>query len=201
MNPSARVESIESLKAFRVALCQFADVIRTGLSEAEAHVRSTAIWLEQERYPYWKHELRKRQTQFVRAKLALEQKQRQTSPLGGRYSHVDERKALATAKRRFEEAEQKFANVRRWIRQLEKETFDYKGVVQQLGQAVELEVPNGVARLDRMIEALGAYLSLAAPTDERVTTDAPGPDRLDSEAGPGSVAPETPETPETPDET
>jgi hypothetical protein len=99
----------------------------------------------------------------ARAKAALQQKKMQGTALGGRASDVEERKALAAAVRQLEEAEQKLANVRRWVRQLEVETFNFKAAVQGLEHAVEAGVPRSTGRLDAMIRALDSYAALAPP--------------------------------------
>jgi len=166
MRDFARVDSIDALKDFRVSLCKFADAIKVGLDEAESEIDRTAIWLKQDQYIHWKRQVRKYQELLTRARIELNRKQQQKTPLGGRYSCVDEKKALAAAKRRFEEAEQKFANVRRWTRQLEQETFAYKGVAQGLIQVVDADVPNALAQLDNMIAALESYASSGTASEQ-----------------------------------
>jgi len=190
MSGFARVDSIETLKGFRVSIWKFVERVKTGLSEAQAEIQRTAIWLRHDQLNYWKGQVRKRAELLTRAKIALQQKQQERTPLGGRYSCVDEKKALALAKRRFEEAERKFANVRRWIRQLEEEAFNYEGLVRGMGQAVEADIPNAVAKLDNMIEALESYVSLAPPGDEPALAetavgdgDEPGPAEAERERG------------------
>jgi len=168
MRDFARVDSIDALKDFRVSLCRFADAIKVGLDEAEGEIDRTAIWLKQDQYTHWKGQVRKCQELLTRARIELNRKQQQKTPLGGRYSCVDEKKALAAAKRRFEEAEQKLANVRRWARQLEHEAFSYKGVAQGLMQAVDADVPNALAQLDNMIAALESYAS-SGPLSEQAS--------------------------------
>jgi len=166
MRDFARVDSIDALRDFRVSLCLFADAIKVGLDEAESELDRTAIWLKQDQFSHWKRQVRKCEELVTRAKIELNRKQQQKTPLGGRYSCVDEKKALAAAKRRFEEAEKKLANVRRWVRQLEHERFTYKGVAQGLFQAVEADVPNALAQLDNMIASLESYAS-AGPVNEQ----------------------------------
>ena len=186
MSEFARVDSVEALKAFRIALCKFAETVRIGLSEAESELHRTAIWLRQDQQTYWKGQVQKRRELVTRAKIALAQKRDQKTPLGGRYSCVDEERALAAAVRRFEEAEQKLANVRRWMRQLDEEAFNYKGVTQGLQEAVDHGIPVALAQLDTMLEALGAYLSLVTPVSESVSP-ATAPE---SAARPGEAPPD-----------
>jgi len=176
MSQFARVDSIDALKELRVALCNFAAQVKDGLGEADSQIQRTAIWLSNDRHNYWKGQVQKRAEHFARAKLALQQKKEQKTPLGGRYSCVDEERAFSAARRRFEEAEQKLANVRRWTRKLEEETFAYQAAVQGLAQAVSLEIPNALAHLDNIMDALAAYVSPTMPaTEEAVNLPAPAP--------------------------
>lgn len=164
MSQFARIDSFGALEDFKAALCAFAEVVRVALDEAEGEIRRTTIWLKQDQHSYWKGQVRKRTELVARAKAALQQKKMQGTALGGRASDVEERKALAAAVRQLEEAEQKLANVRRWVRQLEVETFNFKGTVQGLEHAVDAGVPRSTGRLDAMIRALDSYVALVPPT-------------------------------------
>ncbi len=196
MSQFARVDSFGALQDFKAALCTFAEVVRLALDEAEGEIRRTIIWLKQDQHSYWKGQVRKRTELVARAKAALQQKRMQGTALGGRPSDVEERKALAAAVRQLEEAEQKLANVRRWMRQLEIETFNFKGTVQGLEHAVEAGVPRSTGRLDAMIRALDSYAALAPPSMAE-----PGGLSQPDEAEPSAerVAAEAPEA-EVPDE-
>lgn len=179
MRDFARVDSIDALKDFRVSLCKFADVIKVGLDEASSEIDRTVIWLKQDQHSHWQSQIRKCQELLTRAKIELNRKQQQKTPLGGRYSCVDEKKALAAAQRRYDEAEQKLANVRRWIRQLDHENFAYKGVAQGLLLAVDADVPRALAQLDNMIASLEAYTSSGSAIEQRsaYVDEQPQPDQ------------------------
>jgi hypothetical protein len=165
MNGGAKVQSVEALKAFRVALCKFVEAARGSLGEAEADLQRHASWLSEDRQRHWKMEIRKREEKFREAKMALLERKLQTSATGGRVSCVDEEKALAVAQRRFEEAQAKSMATVRWIRRLEERIFEYKGLLQGLNHALDTDVVNGLARLDRMLESLEAYIALAPPSE------------------------------------
>ena len=162
MGRFAKVGSVDTLQELRSHLCTFAHIASTALEEANSDIQRTLMWLKQDRYRYWKVEIRKRSEQFMRAKLELKRKQDiETSPMGGTYSFIDEKKALAIAQRALEEAEQKLQNIQRWIPLLEREAYAFRGISQGLMELVEVEVPNSCALLDRMIDSLEAYLALA----------------------------------------
>ncbi len=166
MAQSARVDSIEVLKTFRASLLKFAEAGRNGLSSAEFDIRRADQWLRQEQQSYWKGLIRKRTELVTRTKSDLNQKKLYKSPMGGQQSCIEEEKALAVAKNRLEEAEEKAAHVQRWIAKLEQEAILYKGQVQAIGRSLDMDVPNAVALLDRLLLSLEAY---AAPSKTRST--------------------------------
>ena len=178
MSGSARVASVEALKEFRVSLCGFSRTAATVLAESRSQIQRTLGWLKQDRHSYWKGQVRLRSERYTQARLALKSKEQfAKSSMGGNDSHVDEKRALALAQREMTEAQTKIDRVQRWVPQLEKEGFAYKGQVQGLAATVEVEIPNARAQLDRMIVALEAYLA--------ATPEMPA---AASESDPGSVA-------------
>jgi len=171
MSEFARVDSIELLKEFRAALFEFAEAVNVGLVEAETEIQRTAEWIKHEQSKYWKNQLYKRTELLTRAKITLKTKEQQKTPLGGRYSCVDEKKELAKAQRLLEEAEQKLNNVKRWETKLDEEAFNYKAVTQPLGQAVSSDIPRAVAQMDQIIDSLESYTSLTAPSMQPPPTE------------------------------
>ena len=188
MSDRAWVESVEALKGFRAALCKFAEAVKVGLDEAEADVQRTHFWLKQDQYNHWKRQLQKRTERHAQAKSALSRKKMMKTPLGGRYSCVEEEKALAAAKRQLEEAREKLANVRRWQRLLDEESFTYQGVTQGMRAAIELDVPNALAQLDNMITALEAYAGVPTPGEQRSEAIEAEAERIGAAAGAASMA-------------
>lgn len=188
MARNARVESIEGLRKFRVALCKFAETVRAGLDETEAEVQRTSFWLKQEQYNYWKGQAAKRAELYARAKSELTRKKGQKTPLGGRYSCVEEEKALAAAERKLAEAKQKLANVQRWNRQLDDERYSTQGVILGMSQATEVDIPVALAQLDNMITALEAYATAGPPSAQRSVAATAAAATPASEAGAASMA-------------
>ena len=172
MARGAKVTSIAVLREFRPALIKFVEEGRASLIAAEAECNRTLEWLRNDRVRYWKKEIRSREDEINRCKTELLNKQR--SATGDPRSAVEERKALDKAKFRLSEAKTKSANTKKWLRQLEKEHMQYKGMAQALsGQLTRLE-DQALYDLDRMAEALEDYVSMAVPTAEEMG-DAPRP--------------------------
>jgi hypothetical protein len=164
MGQEARVSSIPVLKQLRASLGTFAEVAAAALEEASTEIQRTRHWLGEDQYRFWKTQVQVCTEQFARAKIALKQRQVFERTLAGSPSScVDEKKALKMAQARLQEAEYKLSRVKAWTQQIDKEMSDYRGATQRLTSAIEVEIPNARARLDKMIEALEAYVALAPP--------------------------------------
>jgi hypothetical protein len=164
MSRYASVSSIEVLKSFRASLGTFAEVASGALDETSGEIRRTSTWLRTEQYGYWKKQLQLRNGQFVQAKLALNRKEVFDRAISGSASScLDEKKALQKAEKRLREAEHKFGQVKAWSQKIEKEVSDYRATVQGLVRAIEVDIPNSRAKLDKMIDSLEAYIALAPP--------------------------------------
>ena len=164
MSPQARIHSIPVLRQLRASLVNFASIAAIAVEEANSEIQRTLLWLREDQYRYWKGQVQTRMEQHTRARLALKQREVLDRALAGSTSScVDEKKALQVAERRLREAEHKLRMVRMWNRQLEKQLLDYKGAIQGLVTAVETEIPNACARLDRMVDSLDAYIAVAPP--------------------------------------
>jgi hypothetical protein len=164
MADSARVESLELLTGFQTVLWKFQASVNSALGDAESELRRTTLWLEIEQDTYWKDQIRKRHTAVERAKEAVRMKKLFKDHSGHPQSAVEEQKELQRATARLAEAQQKLANVRKWIGALQKEVELYKGSVQRLATSVESLVPQAVSHLDRLVTELQAYAAVATET-------------------------------------
>lgn len=164
MSQGARVNSVVVLKQLRASLGAFAATAAAALEEASTEIQRTRQWLQEDRYRYWRAQVQMRSDRLARARIALKQKEIFDRTLAGTPSScVDERKALKIAEERFREAEHKFRMTKAWSQRLEKESSDYRGATQRLVSAIEVDIPNARAGLDKMIASLEAYISLAPP--------------------------------------
>ena len=163
MSNAAHVDSIDTLKTFRVALIKFAEEANASLATAEAEMQRTIGWLERDQMSFWQFQIRKRQEALGRAQEALRMKKLFPDASGRVPTPVEEEKAVRRCKVALEEAEQKLANTKRWARALQKAVMDYKGGVARFSTWVGAEIPNAIARLDRMVSKLEAYVALKVP--------------------------------------
>ena len=164
MSNTARVDSIDTLKVFRVALIKFGEEANAALSSADAEMQRMVGWLERDQLSFWQMNLRKRQEGLSRAQEALRMKKLFPDSSGRFPTPIEEEKAVRKWKAAVEEAEQKISACKKYVRVLQKAIMDYKGGVQRFATWVEAEVPNAVQRLDRMVGSLEAYVSLSAPS-------------------------------------
>jgi hypothetical protein len=167
MAESAHVDSLEALRDFRAALCGFMEEAKNALMDVDFELDRAIDWLNHDRRMYWASAVRTRGQDWTDAKAALHRKK--LGKIQG--SHPDtsaEEKAVRFAKGRYEEAEEKVEVVRAWIPELQHAAQEYRSQAIPLGDMVDGELKNAVAKLDRMITALESYLSLHAPTTPSV---------------------------------
>lgn len=162
MSETARVDSIEELRAFRVALIKFVESCNVALGDAESDMSRTLTWVERDQLSYWNGQLGKRAELVERCKEAVRMKKLYKSPTGATQSYVEEEKALRAALRLHEEATQKIAACKHWTRRLQKEIMLYKGGVTRFTSALGGDVPRALAMLDAMATSLEEYAALAS---------------------------------------
>jgi hypothetical protein len=160
---SAKVDSIDAIKNFKIALIKFAETGMIALAAAEGEATRVQLWLQLEQPAYWKAQLRKRQEELTRANEAYRAKAMFKDSTGRSPDASQELKAVQIAKRRIEEAEWKITAIKRNKLRLDKELQNFKGGVQRLSADVTTEIPRAAERLERIYAKLDSYVALAAP--------------------------------------
>jgi hypothetical protein len=192
MSGPVRVDAIDSLKHFRIALLKFAEAADKAMCDVEADLQHQVNWLENEQATFWQGQIRKRAEILSRAREAMRMKQAFKDSSGRTPSAVDEEKAVRIAQARLEEAEQKLVNVKKYTRVLQREAQTYKGTVQRFMTTLQSDIPAAAAVLDGMVMSLEAYVSLT-PADADVSaplaSDEPPPPPTD--VPDGNSKPET----------
>jgi hypothetical protein len=164
MSSGARVQSIDALERFRAALGVFREEAGVALGEVSAELTRFVDWLEHDQLDYWKHELRRREDLVVEARLDLSRCLSATLDPERTPSCHDEKKRLQRAKERVVAAEGRLAAVRHWIGQVRHAVIEYRGRTEGLATALESDLPQAAAHLDRLMARVGDYLSVAVPT-------------------------------------
>jgi hypothetical protein len=199
MATSARVQSIDALKAFRRALFKFAESANVAMTDAESEVTRLLMWVQLEQQTFWQGQIKKRTDLVARCEEAVRMKKLFADAAGRRSSAIDEIKALEKAKKALEEAHTKFAACKTWSRKLEKLAQDYKGVVQRLATNVQSQLPVAAAKLEAGILKLEEYVAMGAPTEQVSATpigSEPGVGAAGAEALPSMARPEAEPEPE-----
>ncbi len=161
MSGSARVTDVSAVREFRAALLEFIEDAKLALVTGDSHTGRVKQWLEHDRLPHWKKEIRRREELLTRAKGALIRAE--LAPNTGKVSVVDERKAVERAKRDLEEAERKFAATKTWLREFERARFEYDGGVQAARADVDGRLAHGADVLGKMGDRLDEYLAGGMP--------------------------------------
>lgn len=161
--PGAFVTSLDALERFRAALCAFQHEGTQALSSVQTEARRFAEWLKHDQLAYWRQEIRRREDLVAEAKGDLHRCLSATIDPRRTPSCLQEKKLLAIAKRRLEEAEAALASVRRWIPIVEQELFEFHARVEPLATSLANGVPRALADLDGSLARLAAYLETEAP--------------------------------------
>jgi hypothetical protein len=189
----ARVHHLPVLKEVRLALLEFAESVGTVMMSVDAEVGRVTQWLHQERPGHWKSEIRRRMDALQRARQEVERKRLVAHPNPADVTL--ERRAVERAKEKLAEAERRLKAVQKWAPVWEKQALMYKSSCHGLNQSLHADLPSAAARLERMMQALEAYTTMAAPSgDPGATPGVPeGEGREDAEV---SAEPGKPEAPE-----
>jgi len=161
---AANLTSTEALAGLAAALVQFQSHVQDGIVQLRLAARRAMDWIEHDRSQYWPREVRKAADAVSEARLALAQAQSTIDPNDQRYCY-DERKRLEKAKRRLELAEAKVQAVRRWKVELRKEVEEFEVQAAKLEHFLEMDLPQALAALARMSEALARYTQVAGASE------------------------------------
>ncbi len=169
MSGPAKVHSTDAIEAVRLALVSFIDHVSDALTELSAEMRRVQEWLEHDRPAYWKTQMRLGIDRVHEAQQALHRCL--MFPIAGeRPSCYEERDALKKAQARLAYCEQKAERVRHWQQTMRHELFEYEGRISQLVKLVEVEAPQAIGVLNRIVRNLEEYRAVRA-ADPRAAYD------------------------------
>src|SRR5215211_2277393 len=169
MSSPAKVHSSEAIEAIRMALMSFAAQVGDALTELSAEMRRMQEWLEHDRPRHWKMQIRRAVDQAHEAQQALHRCL--MFPIANeRPSCTEERTALKKAKARLAYCQEKEDRVRHWQQTMRHEMFEYEGRISQLVRLVEVEVPQAIGVLNKILRNLEEYHAVRA-RDPRIAYD------------------------------
>lgn len=156
---TANVHSLEAIDTVRLALAKFDDQVRDALVGLEVEMRRILEWLEHDRPKYWKTQMRRAIDQTHEAQQALHRCL--MFPIADeRPSCYEERAALKAAQARYEYCQEKVERVRHWQQTVRHELFEYQGRISRLVKLVEVDAPQAIGVLQKILCHLEEYQSL-----------------------------------------
>jgi hypothetical protein len=156
MSTSANVHSLESIEAVRRALGMFDEYVADALTELSAEMRRMLDWLEHDRPRYWKTQVNKAHDRVHEAQQALHRCL--MFPIGdNRPSCYEERMELKKAQALLAYCQEKEERVRHWQKAVRHELFEYEGRISQLVRLVELDMPQAIGVLTKIVRRLEEY--------------------------------------------
>jgi hypothetical protein len=175
MSRSANVQSIQTLKDFKVAMITFGEDARNALSGVEMDLRKMRDFLERDQLGYWQMQIKRRNEEVMQARADLHR--RKISQQGSdAVSDAEQKEALREAMRRMRVAEEKVALIKRLIPQLHHAIAEYHSHAQPLGDHLTGGFERSLAVLERMVLSLESYIATAAPTAPRIEPSASSSD-------------------------
>jgi chromosome segregation ATPase len=162
MSESARVNSLDALKALHAALARYGPEALEALGAAEMEIRRSFDYLH-DQLKHWQRQVDRRHEDVNRARADLTHARAVRQ--GERSGYVEQEMALRKAQNRLREAEEKVAVVKRWLVHLPQAVNEYEGPARRLGGLLDADMKQGLVVLENKIAILEAYMavSTAAP--------------------------------------
>ena len=175
MSKSANVLSVQTLKDFKLVMCNFAEEARNSLSGVDMELRRMRDWLERDQLGYWQAQVKRRQEEVMQARADLHK--RKISQQGSdAVSDSEQKEALREAQRRLRVAEEKVDLIKKkLIPFLHHEASEYRARSQPLGDHLSGGFEKSLAALEKMILALESYLALRVPVAPKIDSGAGAP--------------------------
>ena len=165
MSGQARITSTDVVRNLKVALGEFDDDARDGVTQLLLELRRAVDWIEQDRARYWPREVQRASDALVIARNDLERCEMALRSEDKR-SCYEQKLAFDLAKRRLRLAEEKVRAVRRWRVALRRQADNFQGCLAKMTNYLDTDLPRAVAALERMITALDKYTERAAPVEQ-----------------------------------
>lgn len=161
---TANVRSLEAIHTVRAALVSFRDELEQALAMIDLEMRHVLDWLEHDRPRFWRTQVRDANDAVTEARAALHRCL--MYPINDeRPSCYEERAELKKAEARLAYCDEKSERLRHWIREVRHEMFEYQGRISQLRDLAEIDTPQAMAILDRLLARLHEYQSIRPHTD------------------------------------
>lgn len=156
MSQSAKVTSIDTLESFRANLVVYMAKAGRVLDDVTDDIARTKVWLQTDRVMYWKKEVRQRQKVLDQANAEL-----MTERLADNREAIQARRiAVRKAKDKVQEAEERLARVKYWIRHYESAVEAKTKVVHQMRHFLDYDLKKALAYLEGTSKSLIEYAEI-----------------------------------------
>jgi hypothetical protein len=156
---SAHVRRISVIRDFRARLIRFAEEVEGALLSVQSEIQRASEWIEQDRPRYWTVQVQKAFDQVAAARTALNTCQMRTVA-GRRPSCIEEKQALASARRRLQHCQEQIERVKRWSTKIRHESDEFRGRLAGLRRLLEFDIPRALLLLERTADVLEAYADI-----------------------------------------
>ena len=128
MAQAAKVTSIDAVGRMSAALQAFRAEAGSGLDDLQMEIQRGLQWIHHDCREYWSVEVRRASERVTEARLNLQQAMTYRRVADHQPTCIDEKRALAAAKRRLQIAQDKVQAVRHWARVIDRAVDEYRGV-------------------------------------------------------------------------
>lgn len=160
MGPSARVTSIDAVRAFTAALRCFGEEASGALTDLELEVTRAVEWIQHDRKGYWTQQVRRGWDGVAEARSNLERAMTFRRVADHRPACREEKMLLEKMKRRLRVAQEKVEAVRRWSYAVDRAVTECRSSVSQFARWLEVDLPQALAALEGISSALESYVGL-----------------------------------------
>ena len=185
----ARLTRIDAVQEMAAAVDAFRTEAMAASEALDMEIRRALEWIHHDRHDHWKHEVQRGWQRITEARLQLQQAMTARRIDDHTPDCIDEKKALARAKRRLEIAQEKVEVVRHCTRTIDHAVDEYRGARTALSGWLESEAPKALAALGRMMDNLEDYLALQARGGRSVGATLAADPANDAGAAPALPAP------------
>jgi len=163
MGTQASVHSIDALKGLRTALALFSEDALAALGAVEMEVKRAVQWVQHDRRAYWQEQIKRRREQVAAAQAEVfRRKLAKTADYTPAYS--EQKELLRRAQASLQDAEMRAVLAKKWEPALQQAVLEYHASVRRIKDLASGDVPRAVALLERLIDALEAYVRVAPPS-------------------------------------
>ena len=163
MSTQADVGSIQALKDLRAVLALYAEEASGSLGAAKMEAKRTVYWLHHDRKIYWVEQVKRRREWVTSARAEVMRRKMAKTP-EHTPSFLEQKEILRRAEAALQEAETKLILIKKWEPALQQAVLELYAGLRRISDLVATDIPRSAAILERMVDALEAYVRVELPS-------------------------------------